>query len=270
MADVAAIMTDRSTTSPDVFKAGWSILTSLIRVRAPAPSGSSVADHSRFGKVLESLEGNVMARLPDAVEEIGLYLEEMEAIDPDTFTRDEALAFWLNVYNAAALRLGAKAVEDGTPTVFGIPGAFTNPTIAVAGEELSLDQIEHAKVRRFKDPRIHAGLVCGAMSCPTLRREPYTGAIDEQLDDQMHRFLGSRALTLVPSNNEVRLSPIFAWFGRDFVKPGRMPTLLLSRRRAVLGALEPWMDDETAGWIKRSNPSISFSSYDWRLGCAIA
>ncbi|MEX2279218.1 MAG: DUF547 domain-containing protein [Acidimicrobiia bacterium] len=263
-------MTESPPTSPNVLSAGWSILTSLIRVRAPRPRGDATVDHSRLGKILESLQGDVIGRLPAAGGELAVYLDEMESVDPDTLTVGESLAFWINVYNAAALRLGAVAARDGVPTVFGIPGAFTSPAVTVTGEALSLDQIEHAKVRRFGDPRIHAGLVCGAMSCPTLRREPYTGDVDSQLDDQMRRFLTDGALVTVEADNRVTLSSIFAWFGRDFVKPHRMPTLLPARRRTVLAALTPWMDNDVASWIEGAEPTISFSSYDWRLGCAIA
>jgi hypothetical protein len=215
------------------------------------------------------LQGDVIGRLPAGGEELAVYLDEMESVDPDVLSVGESLAFWINVYNAAALRLGADAARDGVPTVLGVPGAFASPAVTIAGEALSLDQIEHAKVRRFGDPRIHAGLVCGAMSCPTLRREPYTGDIDSQLDDQMRRFLTDGALVAVAADNHVTLSPIFAWFGRDFVKPHRMPTLLPARRRTVLAALTPWMDRDAASRIESAEPSISFSGYDWRLGCAI-
>lgn len=35
----------------------------------------------------------------------------------------------------------------------------------------------------FQEPRIHAALVCAAISCPPLRQEPYTGEnLDEQLE----------------------------------------------------------------------------------------
>jgi hypothetical protein len=258
-----------SNMSPNVFRVGWSIMTSLVTVRSPDPRGHDTADHGRFAKILEQLEGDVIRRLPDVVEELDAYLDEMATIDPDRLDRDEALAFWINVYNAAALRVGAHAAGDGVPTVFGIPGAFNSPVIFVSGEELSLDQVEHGKIRRFGDPRIHAGLVCGAMSCPTLRREPYTGEVDRQLDDQMRQFLASGALRLEPSANEVVLSPIFAWFGRDFVKPHRMPTLLPARRRLVLRALGVWVDDQTVEWIEEVEPSITFSGYDWRLACSI-
>ena len=59
------------------------------------------------------------------------------------------------------------------------------------GKDLTLDDIEHQILRRdFDEPRIHLALVCAAMSCPSLRAEPYRGMeLDKQLNDQTHRFL---------------------------------------------------------------------------------
>jgi hypothetical protein len=259
----------KSPTSPNVLRAGLSIVSALVKVRPPATFGFGSVCHDRFALVLDFLHGDVVRRLADAVPELSRYLAEMQSVEPEHLGREEALAFWINLYNAAGLRLGATAAGEGAPTVLGIPGAFTTPVVRVAGEALSLDQIEHGKIRRFGDPRIHAGLVCGAMSCPTLRREPYTGAVDRELGDQMRQFLADGAIRVVPSAGEVVLSPIFSWFGRDFVAPHRMPTFLPARRRTVLEALTPWLDDETAGWIKEVRPSIRYSSYDWGLGCAI-
>ena len=227
-------------------------------------------NHDRFASVLKFLHGDVVRRLPDAVGELDRYLEELASVEPEHLSRDQALAFWINMYNAAGLRLGAAAARGRVATVFGVPGAFTTSVITVDEEALSLDQIEHGKIRRFGDPRIHSGLVCGAMSCPSLRREPYTGEIDTQLDDQMRQFLNDGAILVAPAAEEVVLSPIFSWFGRDFVAPHRMPTLLPARRRTVLEALTPWLDDETVGWIEQVKPCIRYSSYDWGLGCAIA
>ncbi len=261
----------KTSTSPNVLRAGLSIVSALVKVRPPDGSGFGSVSHDRFASVLEFLHGDVVRRLPDAVGELDRYLEELASYETKHLGRDEALAFWINLYNAAGLRLGAAAVREGVATVFGVPGAFTTRVITVDSEALSLDQIEHGKIRRFGDPRIHAGLVCGAMSCPTLRREPYRGdKLEQQLDGQMRQFLAGGAIRMAPAASEVVLSPIFSWFGRDFVAPHRMPTLLPARRRTVLEALTPWFDDETAGWIEQVKPSIRYSSYDWGLGCAIS
>ncbi len=134
----------------------------------------------------------------------------------------------------------------------------------IAGEALSLDDIEHGKVRRFGDPRIHAALVCGSVSCPTLRSEPYDGArLHDQLEDQMSRFLASGAAVPDPPARKVTLSRVFLWYGADFTRPYRMPTLLAARLAdPMVGALP--------GRLDRQNPSgVGFQPYDWALRCAV-
>ncbi len=177
------------------------------------------------------------------------------------------MAFWLNLYNAGALRLTATAADASAPSVLRVPGGFDRPFVEVDGERLSLDAIEHAKVRRFGDPRIHGALVCGSVSCPTLRSTPYLGAdLDRQLDDQMRWFLASGgAVTGVES---VMLSRVFLWYGPDFVRPTRMPAFLPTPRRAVASSLVPWLSSEVAAAVT-SGSRIEFQPYDWGLRCAV-
>ncbi|MFP3915140.1 MAG: DUF547 domain-containing protein [Actinomycetota bacterium] len=226
-------------------------------------------DHSHLGDILTRLEGNPLERLPRVDTELSGYLESMTRIDPDDLAPPDALAFWMNVYNAAALRLAASAARAGVGSVLGLPGAFTQPAVSVAGEDLSLDGIEHGKIRRFRDPRIHAGLVCGSASCPSLPRRPFGGDIEDRLDERMRRFLHDGAMRLSPGSGEIALSPVFSWFGGDFTRPHNMPTLVPAPRRSVLRALTRWLDAGTSEWIVHARPRVRWDRYDWRLGCAV-
>ncbi|NIR60830.1 MAG: DUF547 domain-containing protein, partial [Gammaproteobacteria bacterium] len=76
-------------------------------------------------------------------DDLVLYRTRLEAVAPDTLTRDEALAYWLNLYNAGALDLAAASVATRSPSVLRVPGGFRRPWATVAGEALSLDAIEH-------------------------------------------------------------------------------------------------------------------------------
>lgn len=196
--------------------------------------------------------------------EVESYLAQLSDVEPNELSRDEALAFWLNLYNAGAIRLAIEAHRQGEESVLRIPGAFSRPLVTVDGEDLSLDAIEHAKLRRFRDPRIHGALVCGSLSCPTLRSEPYTGeALDHQLDDQMREFLaGGGAVPDGPDG--VLLSRIFLWFGADFVRPDRMPTFIPATKGQILDAVRPWLPDSVADTRR-----VDFQPYDWSLACSI-
>ena len=118
---------------------------------------------------------------------------------------------------------------DNADSALRVPGAFNVSWVTVGRESLTLTDIEHGKIRRFGDPRIHAALVCGSVSCPTLRHQPYQGDIDEQLDDQMRSFLAIGGAVVDRDNGTLRLSRVLLWYGRDLVAPRRMPTLLPAR-----------------------------------------
>lgn len=194
----------------------------------------------------------------------------MEEVDPDTLSVDGALAFWLNLYNAGALSLAADALEAGEATVLRVPGAFDSPWAMVNGESLSLNDIEHGKIRRFRDPRVHAALVCGSVSCPTLRYEPFDGTISAQLDDQMQSFLAAGGALVDRDAGVLQLSRVFLWYGGDFVRPGRMPTWLPARRRDISRAIAGWLPADDAEWVVASTPDVAYATYDWGLACSIA
>ena len=64
--------------------------------------------------------------------------------------------------------------------LFSGKGPLKERLAEVAGETLTLDEIEHEIIRKhFSEPRIHFALVCAAMGCPPLRTEAYVG---EDLD----------------------------------------------------------------------------------------
>ncbi|MDJ0954391.1 MAG: DUF547 domain-containing protein [Acidimicrobiia bacterium] len=232
------------------------------RVRKPQPAGSTVVDHAELGAVLEELRTGGVPALSGQRQRLGTYRRYLESFDPDELSYREALAYWLNLYNAGALDLAAATHEAGRTSVLRTPGAFREQWATVAGETISLDDIEHGKVRRFGDPRIHAALVCGSASCPTLRLEPYRGAdLDEQLDRQMGDFLAGGGA--VQDGSRLLLSRIFLWYGSDFVRPHRMPALLPVGRKAVRRTLSPWLGP--AG----EDEEIGFQPYDWALACSI-
>ena len=250
--------------TPNPFQVLISVVKSLQQTKPPSPSGDKQFNHEMFGSVLTALASDGLPGVAARKEELGFYLESLANAEPDTLTRDEALAFWINLYNAGAISLAVDALHDGQSSVLRIPGGFSRSLVEVADETLSLDAIEHAKIRRFGDPRIHGALVCGSLSCPTLRAEPYDGIdLDSQLDDQMKSFLsGGGAVAAV--DGFVELSRVFKWFGSDFVRPHRMPTFVPAARKSTLRALGPWIASELDG-----RQQVRYQTYDWGLACSV-
>lgn len=256
-------------TSPNPIAVSFSILNSM-RKRRPQPHGLASVDHSALAPSLDALKMGGVAALPGQRPELAEYRQRMESVDPDTLSRDGSLAFWLNLYNAGALDLAAEAYDAVEETVLRVPGGFTRHWATVGGERLSLHDIEHAKLRRLRDPRIHGALVCGSVSCPTLRYEPFMGeSIDTQLEDQMRQFLLGGGAVTQRGANVISLSRVFLWYGADFARPRRMPTWLPVRRKRLLASLRRWLDPATREWVDHNRPAVEFQSYDWSLACSI-
>lgn len=254
---------------PNPLTTAWAIWRAR-KVRPPNPSGRGTVDHDGLQLVLTELRRHGVGVLIDSRSDLAAYRDAMATVEPDTLSSDQALAFWLNVYNAGALDLAAQAATRNDDSVLRVPGAFEQPWIDVAREMLTLTEIEHGKIRRFRDPRIHGALVCGSASCPTLRHTTYDGAnLDGELDDQMRAFLAGGGFATDPNANLVSLSRVFLWYGGDFVRPGSMPTWVPPRRTRLVGHLTEWLDPQDARWLRESQPKISFQRYDWSLACTI-
>lgn len=199
----------------------------------------------------------------------------------DKWTDAEKIAFWLNAYNSLTL----KAIIDHYPiesswtkslvyprnSIRQIPGVWDKLQFAVMGKKMTLDGMEHDVLRReFKEPRIHVALVCAAMSCPTLRNEPYAGAkLDEQLSDQARLFLGNNDKFQADRNGgRVHVSPIFKWFAADFVKDYGTNDRFGGRdesERAVLNFVSAYLGSEDAEYIRGERYEIRYLKYDWSL-----
>ncbi len=197
------------------------------------------------------------------------------------WNEDDQIAFWINTYNALTL----KSVIDNYPirasrlralrypenSIRQIPGVWTRSTFLVMGRELTLDEIEHEILRKdFSAPGIHMALVCAAVSCPDLRREPYEGErLDEQLRDQTVRFLSSSKHFLIDREKEqVFISSIFKWFGDDFREsytPADSFSGYRSSERAVLNFISQYLDDGSSTWLRDGSYQVKYLDYDWNL-----
>jgi hypothetical protein len=254
---------------PNLLASSVAILWSF-RLRGPRPEGSGTVDHRPYAALLDITRRSGLSALAERRDDLQAYLTQLAAFDPDDLDRDEALAYWLNLYNAGAQQLALDAFDRGLATVLRVGRAFERPFIKVAGERMSLHDVENGKIRRFGDPRIHAALNCASRSCPPLPPEPFVGAdLDDRLDDRMRRFLRGGGLVADREAGRVTLSKVFEWFGSDVVRPERMPLVLPASPDAVLGALDRWIDDDTRRWLQATDPTVSFQRYDWRLGSEV-
>jgi hypothetical protein len=212
------------------------------------------------------------------------FVASLATLDPEVYEswdEDGKIAFWLNAYNALTLRV----IVDHYPiepsifrslfypenSIRQIPGVWKRLRFPVMGRERTLDEIEHEVLRvEFDEPRIHMALVCAAMGCPPLRWEPYTGEkLDGQLEDQIVRLLSHpEKFRLDPESGRVHLSPIFKWFGDDFVsvyEPDRGYEDRSTAERAVLHFIALHLEGSDKEFLKEGDYEIDYLDYDWSL-----
>ena len=141
-------------------------------------------------------------------------------------------AFWINIYNAWFLILRKhRKVEKSI--------IYKTPQIEIAGEQFSLDEVEHGILRKYRykfslgylpnpfarnlikklavhqiDYRIHFALNCGVKSCPPIAF--YSAPrIEQQLEMATLAFLEGET-EVDEQQKEIRISRLMKWYHGDF------------------------------------------------------
>lgn len=188
------------------------------------------------------------------------YIQSLEAIDPARLTRDQQLAYWINLYNAATVRIILHAfpvasIRDITDGALSI-GPWDRPVAIIGGRTVTLNDIEHRIIRPiYEEPRIHYALNCAATGCPNLRLEAWRATgLAEALDDAERRYVNDPRGLTIDASGRLTASKIFIWFQEDF---GPDDTAVLARLRAVAAPkLREALDGRTR---------IDAYAYDWSL-----
>ena len=197
----------------------------------------TAADRTRLERYLESLQEVAVSELPDG----------------------ERMAFWINLYNAATLRV----ILDHYPVssileidlAHPADGPWSAKLISVEGRELSLDDVEHRILRpTWDDPRIHYAVNCASVGCPDLAREPFAA---EDLEAQLDR--AARAYVNHPrgarfEDGRLVVSSLYVWYREDF--GGSDETVIEHLRQYATGELAEELAGYAGGLV---------DGYDWSL-----
>ena len=107
------------------------------------------------------------------------------------------------------------------------------------------------------DPRSHFTLVCGAAYCPPIGVYA-PDKLDEQLTIATESYLNSGNVVIDKQYNQVQLSRIFKWYGRDFGKTGS------DRLHYIIPYL---YDADDRAYLEKHIDTIGvhYLDYDWRL-----
>jgi Protein of unknown function, DUF547 len=161
-------------------------------------------------------------------EKLNGYLIALAAWLPSTMARNEAFAYWANLYNAATLKLvidryPVKSIRDikSDTSVFdvkGYIGPWRTKIATIEGRQVSLDDIEHGIMRpTFKDPRVHYAVNCASIGCPNLAPRTWKAeTLDKDLDAAARAFVNHPRGAQVRADGTLQVSTIYKWYKEDF------------------------------------------------------
>lgn len=227
------------------------LLLFLLAFSAHAQQVNSFFDEADalFGKYVENGRVNYAAVARGS--EMDRVIELLASSDVSGQDAATQKAFYINAYNLLVIH----AVAERLPveSVLKVEGFFNRLQYRVAGEMLTLDQIEKEKLlKTYGDPRFHFVVVCGAVDCPPITNFAYRPEnLEAQLRQQTRRALNDANFIQVNrSTHQVQLSQIFEWYASDFGGSKASALAFINRYRE-----NPIPADY----------SIDFYRYDWSL-----
>lgn len=222
--------------------------------------GRFLAAHLEVGEcnLLRYAEVSVRGR-----EELEGYISGLAAVPIRSFSRAEQRAFWINLYNAATVRLVLTHYPIASIRGIRSPaepfgsGPWNLRIAIVEGRALTLNDIEHRILRPiWNDARLHYGLNCAARGCPNLQPVAFTAQnTEELLEAGARQFVNGRGVRRTKTG--LILSSLYRWFIEDFG----------DGRAGLLHHLARYADGPLAAALARA-PRIYGYAYDWALNDA--
>ncbi|XP_038973148.1 uncharacterized protein LOC103723548 [Phoenix dactylifera] len=209
-------------------------------------------------------------------------IEELQRVELDGLSREEKLAFFINLYNMMAIHA---ILTWGYPTRALDRRKFLGDfKYVIGGCTYSLSAIHNGILRgnqrppynimrpfgprdkRFKvalpypEPLIHFALVCGTGSGPALRCYS-PGNIDKELMEAARDFLRNGGLIVDAEAKIASASKILQWYKGDF---GRNELEVLKH---AANYLEPAKSEELLELLASTQLKVTYQPYDWGPNC---
>ena len=212
-------------------------------------------DHSDLAYVLSTYvaeDGNVnYAGLKADRTKLDSYLKMLKNNAPtDDWKVEQQLEYYINLYNAATLRL---IIDNDIPgsikDIGGLTGPWLKDVVEIGDKTLNLASLEKAILQKMGEPRIHFAINCASESCPKLQNEPFLAStMEAQLEAATREFMASDKNKI--SRSKLELSSIFSWYEKDFTNTGM--------------TIQQYVDKYTDTMVA-DNATITYKDYDWSL-----
>ena len=142
-------------------------------------------------------------------------LEQLPAEAPlKHFSREEQLAYWLNLYNVTVLNevIAVYPTKNLKKYTVGKKSIFDKKLLTVAGVPLSLNDIQFTILKQNYDnnPLVIYGLYQGIIGGPNIRKRAYTGAdVMSALENNAYEFINSNRGTWGRDKGVFRVSSFY-------------------------------------------------------------
>ena len=194
-------------------------------------------------------------------EKLAGYLDYLESLDPRSYNRAEQMAYWINFYNALTVKVVLDAypvetIRDIHEGVVPYTGPWDDVHAAVAGEDLTLNHMEHGILRPiWQDERIHYAVNCAAYGCPHLLATAFTaGNTEELLDAGARDYVNNPRGVDIVDEDFIVVSSIYDWYTEDFG----------NTEESVKEHLIEHAGDDLASFLEGFEGFIEYD-YDWSL-----
>ena len=222
--------------------------TSILQTYVGAPDNNGLAHFDYSG---------LKANAADKAKLDG-YIESLEAMNPDSMSENEAIAFWANLYNAVTIQV----VVDNYP-VKSIKklgsfnsGPWKKDLVTVNGKKMSLNDIEHGTLRKnYPNPAyVHYMVNCASIGCPNLHNEAWEAdTLEAKRKEAAAAYINSPRGAMV-DGDELTVSSIYDWFQEDFG----------GNKAGVIEHLRTYATGDLATAIQ-NGAKIDDFEYDWSL-----
>lgn len=232
------------------------------------PASETVIDHSPWQAVLDrrlstSTDGSTQVDYVgfDSADKtlLNQYINSLTRIDPRGLHRGEQFAYWINLYNALTVQVVLKYPRKRSilrmgETFFSI-GPWDDELVTIAGESISLNDIEHRILRPiWRDQRIHYAVNCASIGCPNLSAEVFTREnLERQLNAAEVNYINHPRGATFSKRGKLKVSSIFDWYQVDFGENEQALVQYLAKHHAMLGER-----------IGSYDGNIGYD-YDWKL-----
>lgn len=224
------------------------------------PIAPDLVSHQAWDRIVQAHvhDGQVDYPAIQADEKLDGYLNDLNRVDPSRLPRrQDQLAFWINAYNAFAVK---GILDHYSPmTLWGRYRYFIGRDYQVGGAIINLYDLERqVLIAQFHEPLMHFAIVCASTSCPKLQSRAYQpDQLDRQLDHAAREFINDSTRNRFDRKQKVAsLSMIFHWFEKDFADADG----------SVLAYIARYVDDlELAKELAQPGYRIEYLEYDWSL-----